>query len=65
MGYQFAWDAFDFELMPSYHAPMAPSLLMHGLTDDHELNPLTTETQRHREKQSFVGANPDFIFVDA
>jgi hypothetical protein len=28
MGYQFAWDAFDFELMPSYHAPMAPSLLI-------------------------------------
>jgi hypothetical protein len=28
MGYQFAWDAFDFELMPSYHAPMVPSLLI-------------------------------------
>jgi hypothetical protein len=42
-----------------------PSLLMHGLTDDHGLNPLTTETQRHGEKQSFVVANPDFICVNA
>ena len=28
MGYQFAWDAFRFELMSSYHAPMVPSLLI-------------------------------------